>query len=155
MLVQPDYEDMLKSLNCANVKYCIIGSFALAFHATPRYTKDMDILVEPTLANAKKIIQALNDFGFEELGLTPEDFTTKESIIQLGFEPVRIDLITSVSGIPFDDIWENRVQGIYGQTPTYFISKDHLITCKLSAGRPQDLLDVDLLRSTPSENKHV
>ena len=155
MLVQPDYEDMLKSLNYADVKYCIIGSFALAFHATPRYTKDMDILVEPTLANGKKIIQALNNFGFGELGLTPEDFTAKESIVQLGFEPVRIDLITSISGISFEDIWKNRVQGIYGQTKTYFISREHLIACKLNAGRPQDLLDVDVLRSTSSENKHV
>lgn len=147
MLVQPDYEDMLQSLNRANVKYCIIGSFALAFHATPRYTKDIDILVEPTLDNGKNIIKALEYFGFGELELSPEDFVEKESIIQLGFEPVRIDLITSVAGISFDSIWESRIQGIYGETPANFISREYLIECKLHAGRPQDLLDVETLKS--------
>jgi len=141
---------MLQSLNRADVKYCIIGSFALAFHATPRYTKDIDILVEPTLDNGKRIIKALEDFGFGELDLRPEDFAVKGSIVQLGFEPVRIDLITSVAGLSFQSIWEDRIHGVYGQTPTFFISREHLIECKINAGRPQDLLDVDLLRSISS-----
>lgn len=145
MMVQPDYEDMLKSLNRNNVRYCIVGSFALAFHATPRYTKDLDILVAPTLENGGRIVAALEFFGFGELGLAPADFAAAGNIIQLGYEPVRIDLITSLPGLTFDVIWRDRVEGVYGDTPTQFISRAHLIEAKRGAGRPQDLLDVAAL----------
>ena len=145
-MVQPDYEDMLQSLNRNEVRYCIVGSFALAFHAEPRYTKDLDILVESTLENGRKIIHALELFGFGELGLTAEDSSSESTIIQLGYAPVRIDLITSLQGLPFEVIWRERVQGIYGNTPTWFISRAHLIEAKRHAGRPQDLLDVETLK---------
>ena len=155
MRVEPDYEDMLKSLNLNEVRYCIIGSFALAFHAVPRYTKDMDILVEPTSENGNRIVAALNAFGFEELGLTADDFTEEGKIIPLGYEPVRIDLITSVSGVSFEAVWQDRVPGVYGRTPTHFISRNHLITTKRATGRPQDLLDIEMLSALrpPSVNK--
>jgi hypothetical protein len=95
MKVEKDYEELLKFFNERGVKYCIVGSFALAFYARPRYTKDMDILVEPTVENAGRIIASLNDFGFGSLALTENDFTEKGQIIQLGYEPVRVDIITS------------------------------------------------------------
>lgn len=146
MQVQPDYEDMLQFLNQNEVRYCIVGSFALAFHAEPRYTKDLDILVDSSLDNGHRIIRALESFGFGGVGLTPEDFTSEGTIVQLGYEPVRIDLITSLQGLPFDVIWRECVQGIYGNTPTRFISLSHLIEAKKNAGRPQDLVDVETLQ---------
>ncbi len=147
MLVQSDYEDMLQSLNDNKARYCIVGSFALAFHATPRYTKDMDILVEPTMENGRRIVNALDQFGFGEIDLMPEDFSEENNIIQLGFEPVRIDLITSLPGLTFENVWQDRVMGVYGNTHTQFISRTHLILSKQNAGRPQDLLDVAALQA--------
>jgi len=109
----------------------------------------MGILVEPTSVNGNRIVAALNAFAFRELGLTPEDFAQEGNIIQLGYEPVRIDLITSVSGISFEAVWQNRVPGVYGQTPTHFISREHLIATKRAAGHPQDLLDIETRSASP------
>ena len=146
MRVEKDYEDLLQSFNKHNVEYCIIGSFAVAFYATPRYTKDIDVLINPTTSNAKNIVKALNDFGFSTLNLTAEDFKTEGTIIQLGFEPVRIDILTSISGISFSQIWKNKVTGIYGSEQVYFIGKDDLITTKLKANRDQDKADIKNLK---------
>jgi hypothetical protein len=93
------------------VRYCVIGAFALAFHARPRYTKDMDVLIEPTTGNAKRLLVALDEFGFGSLNLDVNDFTTQGNIIQLGYEPVRIDIITSIKDLKFTDIWKSRIQG--------------------------------------------
>ncbi len=146
MKVEKDYEDFLKLLNKNSVKYCIIGSFALAFHAKPRYTKDMDILVEPTKENADRVIQTLKEFGFESLDLTRDDITTRDQVIQLGYEPVRIDLVSSIAGCTFEEVWKNRVVSRYGKVKAYFISKHDLIRNKKAAGRKQDLADLDMLQ---------
>jgi hypothetical protein len=129
------------------VRYCVIGAFALAFHTRPRYTKDMDILVEPTTDNAKRLLIALDEFGFGSLNLTVEDFTTPGNIIQLGYEPVRIDIITSIKGLEFKDVWENRVQGPYGIQTVNFIDRQNLIRAKKLSNRPQDIADLKLLMS--------
>jgi len=99
MRIEKDYKELLELFNKHKVRFCIVGAFAMAFHNKPRYTKDIDLLVEPSLKNAEKIISALNDFGFGELKLTIEDFTKPHNIVQLGYEPVRIDILTSVSGL--------------------------------------------------------
>ena len=99
MKVEKDYEDLLRLFNKHNVKYCIVGAFAVAFYARPRYTKDMDILIEPSSENARNILNALEDFGFGSLPLSEEDLTEPGQIIQLGYEPVRIDIITSIEGM--------------------------------------------------------
>ena len=100
MKTEKDYEEFLELLNKHKVRYCIIGSYALSFHARPRYTKDIDILVEASPENAKKILTALDKFGFGSLNLRVEDFSEKGNIIQLGYEPVRIDIITSLTQVP-------------------------------------------------------
>ncbi len=115
MKVEKDYEGLLRLFNKHKVKYCIVGAFAVAFYAKPRYTKDIDILVEPSAGNSKKIINALNEFGFKSLGLKPADFIEKGKIIQLGYEPVRIDLITSIQGCSFEEVWKEKKKGIYGK----------------------------------------
>jgi hypothetical protein len=144
---EKDYEEFLALLNKHNVRYCVIGAFAVAFHARPRYTKDMDILIEPTTDNAKRLLIALDEFGFGSLNLTAEDFNTQGNIIQLGYEPVRIDIITSIKGLEFSDIWRSRVQGPYGKQTINFIDRQNLIRAKKISNRVQDRADIELLLS--------
>lgn len=145
MKVEKDFEELLGLFNKHQVKYCIVGAFAVAFYARPRYTKDLDILVEPEIKNGKKIIVALSEFGFEGLGLSPEDFTQKGRIIQLGYEPVRVDLLTSIEGCSFKQVWRNKKTGVYGKEKAFFIGKNELIRNKKSLRRKQDIADLELL----------
>lgn len=145
MKAEKDYEELLELFNKNKVRYCIIGSFALAFYARPRYTKDLDILVEPTQQNARKILAALNEFGFGELALSEDDFIEPEQIIQLGYEPVRIDLITSIAGMDFEKIWSNRSSGKFGDIVVFFIGLKEFIESKKNADRLQDRADLELL----------
>jgi hypothetical protein len=144
---EKDYEEFLRLLNKHNVRYCIIGAFALAFHARPRYTKDMGILVEATADNAKRLLMALGEFGFGSLNLSVDDFLTKGNIVQLGYEPVRIDIITSIKGLEFADIWKSRIQGPYGKQTVSYIDRQNLIRSKKLSNRPQDKADLELLSS--------
>lgn len=145
MKVEKDYKELLELFNEHNVKYCIIGSFALAFYARPRYTKDLDILVEPTSQNARKILAALKDFGFGELDLTEQDFIEPGQVVQLGYEPVRIDLITSITGLDFVKIWKNRSSRRFGNIDVFFIGLKEFIESKKKADRLQDRADLELL----------
>lgn len=149
---EKDFKELLELFNKHNVKYCIIGAFAVAFHAVSRYTKDLDILIDPSPENARHILAALRDFGFGSLGLTENDFTQKGMIIQLGMEPVRIDLINSLEGPDWNDIWKNLQKGHYGTEEVFFIGRAELIRNKESAGRPQDKVDVDLLKTSLPKN---
>ena len=147
MKTEKDYEEFLELLNKHDVRYCIIGAFALAFHARPRYTKDIDVLIEATIENARRLLVALDEFGFGSLNLAVEDFSTKGNIIQLGYEPVRIDIITSIEGLDFSDIWKNRVQGLYGRHTVNYIDRENLIRAKKISNRAQDQADLELLLS--------
>jgi len=145
MRVEKDYEELLELFNRHNARYCIVGSFALAFYARPRYTKDLDILVEPTIQNARRILDALNDFGFGSLALSENDFSEKGQIIQLGYEPVRIDIITSLEGMDFHEIWDNRSIGRFGKEQVFFIGLNEFIKSKQAANRSQDRADLEVL----------
>jgi len=142
-----DYEDLLRLFNQHRVKYCIVGAYALAFHATPRYTKDMDIFVEATSRNAKKILAALRQFGFSSLSLTEEDFARSGKTIQIGYEPVRVDLLTAIDGCTFEEAWRNRKRGSYGRQRTHFISLPDLVRNKKVSNRKQDQADLETLKS--------
>jgi len=142
---EKDFEEFLKLLNKHRVKYCVVGAYAVGLYAEPRYTKDLDLLIEPTSENGEKIINALKDFGFESLGLTAADFAKEKEIIQLGYEPVRIDLITSIDGCSFNEIWQNKKQEQYGQEKVFVIGLDELIKSKQAANRPQDKVDLKKL----------
>jgi predicted nucleotidyltransferase len=144
--VEKDYEEFLKLLNRHRIQYCIVGAYAVAFHARPRYTKDIDILIEVSKDNACKMIQALDEFGFGDLELTEEDFLKEGLIIQLGYEPVRIDLLTTISGCTFKEIWDHKKFGDYGDEKVIFIGKEELIKSKKAAGRKQDEADLELLQ---------
>lgn len=147
MQIEKDFEELLNLFNKYKVKYCVIGAFAVGFYAKPRYTKDMDILIEPTEENGIKITKALTDFGFGSLRIKPNDFTKKGHFIQLGYEPVRVDLITSIPGCSFYEVWKNKKSGPYGKERVYFIGINELIKNKKSINRMQDKVDIKLLES--------
>ena len=150
---EKDFEDLLRSFNKHRVKYCIVGAFAVAFHALPRYTKDMDIFVEPSQSNAAKIISALREFGFAAMQLSASDFSAEGRIIQLGYEPVRVDILTSIEGCAFAEVWKNRKTGRYGKTRVYFIGLNELIKNKRASQRKQDLADLELLSTVKKRIK--
>ena len=145
MKVEKDYEEFLSLLNKHNVKYCIIGAFAVAFYAKPRYTKDIYILVDPNKENAQKIIRAFEEFGFGELSISGDDLTREGNILQLGYEPLRIDLLNKLEGFQFQEIWQNRMAGDYGSEKVFFIGLDDLIKNKKMSARPSDKIDIELL----------
>lgn len=145
MKTEKDFEELLELFNKNKVKYCIIGAYAVAFYAEPRYTKDMDILIEPDMENARKIIKSLNEFGFQGLALKEKYFIQKGKVIQLGYEPVRIDLITSIEGCNSEDVWKNMAVGAYGKHKTFFIGLNELIKNKKKSGRKQDSVDISKL----------
>lgn len=145
MKVEKDFEELLELFNKNKVRYCIVGAYAVGFHVRPRYTKDMDILVEPNVNNAERVIKSLNKFGFGSLKLNKKDFSQKHKVVQLGYEPVRIDIITSIGGCGFKEVWKSRVSGTYGKEKVFFIGIEELIKNKKSSKRKQDKTDVDLL----------
>lgn len=145
MLVEKDFKEFLRLLNKHKVKYCIIGAYAFAFYARPRYTKDIDILMEPSEENSKRVISVLKQFGFKYKNLTEADFSKEGTIVQLGYPPLRIDLLTSIQGFEFEHLWKNREEGKYGSQKVFFIGLKDLIKCKQSAGRPQDRVDLKIL----------
>ena len=123
----------------------VVGGYALAFHGVPRYTGDMDIFVNPDAINAGRIIAALEDFGFGSVGLTATDFERPSQIIQLGVPPVRVNIITSITGVSWEDAFSTRVQGKYGDTPAYFIGREQFLLNKRALGRKKDLADLEAL----------
>lgn len=154
MKVERDYEDLLRLFNKHKVKYCIVGAFAVAYYAKPRFTKDMDILISPDAKNAKKAIKALGEFGFQSLDLVADDFTGEGKIIQLGYEPVRIDLMTSIAGCSFGEIWKNKTVGKYGKEKVYFIGLNELIKNKKALRREQDKMDLEILLTAKRRSKN-
>lgn len=150
-----DYEEFIESLNRSGARYLIIGAHAVALHARPRATKDLDIYLEPTEANAERVIAAIRDFLGTDLGLQIDDLCLPGRIIQLGVAPTRIDLIAQLSsGISFQDAWERRVTAPFGDTPTYYLSFDDLIAEKESAGRDQDRADLRSLRRARAKKQN-
>ncbi|MCB4792339.1 MAG: nucleotidyl transferase AbiEii/AbiGii toxin family protein [Elusimicrobia bacterium] len=148
MRYEKDFKEFLMLLNKNRVRYCIVGAFAVGIHGRPRYTKDMDILVEPNRDNGKKVIKALIDFGFKELAnqLNESDFEKKDNIVQIGQEPIRVDLIMSIKGVSFSKVWQNRkILDYYGQKVNY-IGYNELVKSKEKTGRSIDLIDVENLR---------
>jgi len=145
MEVQQDFRDLLALFNAHNVDYIIVGAHALAYHGAPRYTGDMDLLVHPDPENAQRILQALNEFGFGSLGLVAEDFATPGRVIQLGVAPVRVDIVTAITGVTWEDAAAGQVQGKYGNVPVRFIGRKEFILNKQALGRKKDLADLEAL----------
>jgi predicted nucleotidyltransferase len=143
-----DYEEFIAALNDHGVRYLLIGAHAVAFHARPRATKDLDILLDPTPQNARRTLAALRAFfGGADLGYTVADLTDPRWIIQLGVAPVRIDLLSAVPGCPsFQAAWRSRVEARFGSVKANYLGLTDLIRAKEAAGRAQDQADVQVLR---------
>jgi hypothetical protein len=144
----PGFKELLSIFNAHRVKYLIVGGYAVSFHAQPRVTKDIDLLIKPDAENAKAVYAALAEFGAPVEGFTPEDFSERGKFFRLGREPVAVDILPEIGGIDFDRAWERRVEGVIDTATgltAYFISGSDLVAAKM-AGRPQDIADVDALR---------
>jgi len=145
MEIQKDFKELLELFNAHKVEYLVVGGYALAFHGAPRFTGDIDLLVKPDSENAKRILTALAEFGFGSLELSEADFTVSQRVVQLGVPPVRIDIMTSVTGVSWEKAMAGKVPGSYGQTSVHFIGKKDLIANKKALGRKKDLADLEAL----------
>ncbi|MEW6219622.1 MAG: hypothetical protein AB1634_08845 [Thermodesulfobacteriota bacterium] len=145
MEVQPDFRDLLALFNKHQVEFMLVGGYALAFHGAPRYTGDMDIFVHVSPRNATRIMAALNEFGFGSVGLTAEEFQKENMVVQLGVPPVRVDIVTSLTGISWEEACSSRAQGKYGDVPVFYIGRNQFICNKKATGRKKDLADLEAL----------
>jgi hypothetical protein len=145
MDVQQDFRDLLALFNKNQVEYIIVGAYALGFHGAPRYTGDLDVLVNPEPTNAKSIMQALHEFGFGSVGLTAADFEEEGKVVQLGSSPVRVDIITSITGVSWDQARLGRVKGQFGDLMVHYIGREDFITNKRALGRKKDIADLEAI----------
>jgi hypothetical protein len=145
MEAQKDFRDLLELLNAHKVEYLIVGAYALAFHGAPRYTGDMDIYVKPNPTNAQCIMAALKDFGFGSVELSATDFEAEDKVVQLGFPPVRVDIVTSITGVSWEEAASGRIEGKYGDVLVYYIGRKEFISNKRRLGRKKDLADLEAL----------
>lgn len=145
MEVQRDFRELLGLFNAHRVDYIIVGAHALAYHGAPRYTGDLDLFVRPDPENAARILGALEAFGFGGLRLTADDFKHPDNVIQLGVAPVRIDIVTSLTGLSWDEAASGKTEGKYGDLPVHYLGKEAFIRNKRAIGRKKDLADLEAL----------
>lgn len=145
MFINSDFSELLKIFRDKKVKYLVIGGYAVIQHAEPRFTKDLELWVSTDTANATVVYEALVAFGAPLAGMTEADFAEEGYFYQMGRPPVRIDILMGIPGIQFAEAWERRIEIQFDDIPVLFISREDLITAKRAAGRPQDLIDADLL----------
>jgi predicted nucleotidyltransferase len=145
MVLNQDFKEFIQSLNNKQVRYLIIGGYAVAFHGHPRYTKDLDVWVELSQDNAARLVAALAEFGFGSLGLQDSDFLEPDQVIQLGYPPNRIDVIMTPKGVDFASCYAKRVIGEADGITFNIIDLESLLQNKRATGRHQDLADVENL----------
>ena len=145
-----DFRDLLVLFADGNVDFVIVGAYALAFHGAPRASGDIDVFIRPTLVNADRVFAALARFGapLESAGVTAADFARAGTVYQIGLPPRRIDIMTEISGVTFDEAWESRVSAEVDGRAVAFIGRTALLKNKVAAGRPKDIADVERLRRT-------
>ena len=145
MALTQDFKEFIALLNENDVRYLIVGGYAVAFHGHPRYTKDLDIWIDPAAENIEKLLETLKQFGFGSLGLNAEDFEDPEDMIQLGLPPNRIYLFTGLKGVIFDSCYETRVDVEINDMTVHVINLPNLRQNKKATGRPQDIADLSHL----------
>jgi len=144
-----DFAEMLKALSAEGAEALVVGGYAVAGHGLPRATGDIDLWVRPTSENATRVWRALGRFGAPRSRVTPESFVEPDVVYQIGLPPHRIDILTTIDGVAFDEAWPERVSGCVDGVEFQMISKRHLLANKRATGRPQDLADVARLESLP------
>lgn len=145
MVINKDFREFIQLLNDKEVRYLVIDGYAVAFHGYPRYTKDIDLWIWSNTGNADNLIKALNDFGFGSLGLETEDFLNPDQVIQLGYPPNRINLVTQINGVTFENCYSSKVEVNIEGTTINFINLENLKKNKRATGRFQDLADLEHL----------
>lgn len=150
--LDPDFAEFVECLARHSVRYLVVGGYALAAHGLPRATGDLDVWVMVDPANARNVMQALVDFGFGAVGLSEDDFLDANQVVQLGYPPYRIDILTAIDGVTFEQAWERRITVSGGASELDVIGREDLIANKLASGRPRDRDDVEriLRESGPS-----
>jgi len=151
MDLAPDFDEFIASLTAHGVEFVIVGAYALAFHGAPRFTGDLDVLVRPTIENATRLLAAVRAFGFPVTELQPPDIVAPDRILQMGVEPVQIHVMSGISGVTWDEAWNDRVVGTCGSHQAAFLGRETFLRNKRAAARPKDLADIDAL--TPGENE--
>lgn len=145
MILPPEWSEFIALLCAARVRFLIVGAHALAVHGRPRATGDLDVLVEPTPANAARLASALEQFGFAKLARQTTELATPDRMVTLGRPPLRIDVMTSISGVSFARAWRGRRTVRFGPHRVGILGRADFARNKRAAGRPQDLLDLELL----------
>lgn len=143
--MNPDFRDLLAEFNAHGVEFIVVGAHAVAAHGHVRATNDLDVWIRPDPENASRTLRALTAFGAPLHDLSREDLTRPGTLFQIGVPPLRIDILTAVDGVTFDDAWGARLQTYFGDQPAPVLSRDHLIKNKRASGRSQDLADVERL----------
>jgi hypothetical protein len=150
----PDFKELLSAFNAHQVRYLIVGGYAVSFHAQPRATKDIDILIDPSEENSKAVYAALVAFGAPVAGLDAKDFTEPNSFFRMGTPPVMVDILPRITGVDFAAAWDRRISNqIEAGLVVPFISREDLLAAKLAAGRPEDLADVAALQKAQDAGK--
>ena len=145
MEIRSDFKELLELLNSHKVEFIVVGAYALAHHGAPRNTGDIDLWVRPESKNARRVLDALKVFGFQFPNLNVQDFETPNQVIQLGVPPGRVDLITSISGVSWDQADRGKVQGHCGAIPVNFLGRKEMVVNKRASGRKKDLADLEAL----------
>lgn len=145
MKLHPDLREFIELLNSQKVDYVVVGGHAVAFHGHPRFTGDIDFLVRPSSGNAEALIRVLMEFGFSQINLSADDLTRPSQVVQLGHPPNRVDLLTSISGVDFEEAWRDKVQGTLDGLPVFFLGFDSMLKNKRASGRQKDLADIGQL----------
>ena len=149
-MLNPDFKEMLSCLKDEEVDFIIVGAYALAAHGFPRATGDIDVWVGNGFENAQKIMRALMKFGAPTSQLSEEDFTAPDVIVQIGVEPSRIDLLTGIDGVEFDEAWQNKISITIDDLEINVLSKEDLLRNKLATGRDKDQGDIVWLEKNQS-----
>jgi hypothetical protein len=154
MAESPHYKELLQLLNEFEVEYLIVGGYAVMKYGEPRYTKDLDVWVHNSAQNSSRVVEALKKFGapLEHDRITPDTFAEKQVVYQIGVAPVRIDILTEITGVEFADAWKKRVESTFFGAPVHFISLDDLRTNKRALGRDSDLKDLKQSPKTRNSN---
>lgn len=147
-MLEADFKDMLSAFNGHRVRYLVVGAHALASHGHARSTGDLDLWIDCSAANAKRVMNALKDFGAPLFDLTLDDLASEGIVFQVGIAPLRIDILTTISGVRFRSAWPRRVATTIDGIPINVIAREDLIRNKRSAGRPKDLIDVQTLEAS-------
>jgi hypothetical protein len=144
--INSDFRDLLRSLNAAGVKYLVVGGYAVMAHTEPRYTKDLDLWIRADLDNAQVLLAALSEFGAPIADVKPQDFTEPEIFFQIGVDPVRVDIMTSVLGLEFETAWSRKIGVDFGGVQAPVLCREDILTAKIASGRERDRRDARQLR---------